>query len=311
MTVVSSQFLEGVLTNFQALFAREFQAASALQGWRELAMPISSDGEQNTYEWFGTVPLMGDVTHGSPVISGLNEYNFSVVNSDFQAVIEVQRKALERDRLNLITPRIQQLGQEAAMHPGRLIFNLFETPGNAFDGAAFFANTRVIGASANVDNILVGTGTTVAQVQTDLAAARAQMRLYQDDQGRPMNLIGNTIVVHPDIEQIMWQALNVQQAGLQNNSAIPASISGVFSGQSYRIVVNPQLTDANDWYLLHIGGPAFRPFVLQTEKMPVLESDTNPDTRENILNRDFIYSVYGRYAVAVTDPRLAIRTTNS
>ena len=126
-----------------------------------------------------------------------------------------------------------------------------------------------------------------------------------------MNLIGNTIVVHPDIEQIMWQALNVQQAGLQNNSAIPASISGVFSGQSYRIVVNPQLTDANDWYLLHIGGPAFRPFVLQTEKMPVLESDTNPDTRENILNRDFIYSVYGRYAVAVTDPRLAIRTTNS
>jgi phage major head subunit gpT-like protein len=54
-----------------------------------------------------------------------------------------------------------------------------------------------------------------------------------------------------------------------------------------------------------------RPFVWQVEKRPVLESDTDPNSRENILKRKFLYSVYGRYNVGVTDPRLGVKIENS
>ena len=77
------------------------------------------------------------------------------------------------------------------------------------------------------------------------------------------------------------------------------------------IAVNPYLTDANDWYLFHVGMGAMKPFIFQMEKTPVLEADTNPNDRVTILARTFVYSVYGRYNTGMTDPRLGVRTTNT
>lgn len=311
MAVVNSDFLEGLLTNYRALFAREFSAAQALQGWQNLAMKMDSDGEVNEYTWFGTVPKMQDVSKDQVSIRGLEEYNFSIRNKEYQAAIEVERKALERDRLNLITPRIQQLAGEAARHPGDLVFSLVEANPDAFDGVAYFHTTRTIGESANIDNKLSGAGTTIANIQADLAKARAQMRKFQDDRGRPLNMVGNCIMVPPELEQRIWQALNVQGAGPREAQVIPATTNGILNGAGYTVIVNPYLTDVNDWYLFHLGGPAMRPFVWQVEKDPVLESDTNPNSRENILKRKFVYSVYGRYAAGVTDPRLGIMIENT
>jgi phage major head subunit gpT-like protein len=308
---VSSDFLEGLLTNYQAMFRTEFDGAMRLAGWPNLVIRINSQGETETFAWWGTVPQMQNVAHGQVSLQGLTNYSMSLSNVPFQSAVEIEREALERDRLDLITPRIQSLGGEAARHPGELIFNLFEENPDAYDGTAFFADTRTIGDSANIDNILTGTGTTIAQFQADLAVARSTMRLYQDDRGRVLNIIGNTIVIPPQMEQVVWQAVNVSQAGSLDRQVIPVTTNGILTGGGYSIIVNPFLTDANNWYLLHVGGPAFRPFIYQEEKAPVLESDTNPQTRENILKRTFLYSVYGRYNVGVTDPRLAIRTTNS
>ncbi len=310
MSIVSSDFLQGVLTNYRALFAREFSAAQALQGWQQLTIKMDSDGATNEYTWFGTVPRMEDVSSDQVSLRGLEAYDFSIRNRPYQAAIEVDREAFERDQLNLITPRIQQLAGEAARHPGNLIFDLFEGNPDAFDDTAFFATTRTIGDSDNIDNLLNGNGVTVADIQADLATARTTMRQYQDDRGRPLNSVGNVIVIPAELEQPMWQALNVGAAGLQDRQVIPSTANGILNASGYTIIVNPYLTDVDDWYLLHVGGPAMRPFVWQEEKKPVLESDTNPNSRENILKRKYVYSVYGRYAVGVTDPRLAVKTVN-
>ena len=242
---------------------------------------------------------------------GLLPDNFSITNSEYQVAIEVERAALERDQLGLITPRIQQLGQEAARHPGQLIFQHVLNNDNAFDGASFFGDTRVIGASANIDNQLAGTGVTVAQIQTDLGVAVSAMRLFQDDHGRPMNLRGNVIMVPAELEQPMWQALNRSTGDGVNAPAQPVSDNGLWQASGYNVAVNPYLTDVNDWYLFHVGGGMMKPFIWQVEKTPVLESDTNPNDRNTILARTFVYSVYGRYATGMTDPRLGVLTTNT
>ena len=188
MVVVTSDFLIGVRTNFRALYQREFLAATGLRGWQSLALKMDSDSELNTYEWFGTVPRMQDVTHGPVELAGLREDNFSLTNRSYQAAIEVKREAFERDKLGLIAPRIAQLGQEAARHPGELLFGHVRDNDNAFDAASYFGNTRVIGDSANIDNNLSGTGITVAQISTDLGVAKGAMRSFEDYQSMPAEI---------------------------------------------------------------------------------------------------------------------------
>lgn len=309
MAVVSTDYLNGVLTSFRALFASNFEAAQGLQGWNNLAIPMDSDGELNTYTWFGNVPKMEDVSHDVVTIRNLPDYNFSITNKEWQAAIEVERVAMERDKLNLVTPRIGQLALEAARHPGELIFSLFESNPTTFDGTAFFANSHTV---ATFDNLLAGSGVTVAQFQDDLGAASAAIALHQDDKGRAMNLVGNVIVVPPALWVTAWRALNANLAtnGVDRGMP-PASPNGMVNAGGYTIIRNPFLTDATDWYLLVDGGPTQKPFIYQVEKTPVVESDVNPNSREAIIQRTFLYSVYGRYNVGVTDPRFGAKIVNT
>ena len=311
MAIVTSDLLTGLLTQFRALFAQEFQAAQAFQGWLKIVSRVPSKGELNTYTWFGTVPKMVDVTHGSPVEQGLPLYSFDIKNKEFQVVIPVERAAIERDRLQLIPARIRQLALEAARHPGELLFDtLIRANANAYDGSAFFADTRTIGDSGNIDNKLTGTGTSVAQFQADLASARSAMRLFKDDKARPMNLIGNVIMVPSAVEQIAWQALNMHQASILQ-PVVPSTADGVLAGAGYLIIINPYLTDTNDWYLFHVGPGEDRPAIWQVEKEVEITADTNPNSAEVIRTRKFLYSAYGRYNLGLTDPRFGVLTTNT
>lgn len=312
MPNVSSDFLAGLLTQYRALFEREFHAAMNAAWWPRYSMRFETPGHQfGNYSWMGTVPKMEDVTHKSAAISGLNPSNFNLENREFQAAIEIERMAIERDQLGVFPPRIAQLGLEAARYPAEQIFALVRDNAVGFDGAAYFANTRTIGESANIDNLLGGTGTTIAQIQADIAQAQGVMSKFQDDRGRPMNLGINMFMIAPEIEQLFWQALNRTTGDSVNPPVQPSGTFGMWQASGYTVIRNPYLADANDWYGFYIGGPAESPFLYQVEKMPVVESDTNADSRENIINRKFLYSVYGRWNVALTDPRFGVKMVNT
>jgi phage major head subunit gpT-like protein len=306
MGVVSSDVLAGVLTNFRTLFATDFEAAMAAQVWRQIAMQIPSKTKTETYNWLGTPPKMEDVTHDEPTLSGLHSFDYSLSNLLYKAAIEVERSMLEDDRLGMVLPRVRQLGSEAARHPGELLFQLFESNGNAFDGTAFFADTRVIGESANIDNINgAGTSGSVTEIKAALAWGRKQMRKFQDDRGRPMNLIPNVIVVPPDLEQLMFQALNTDQAALGTTPPVPATETGAWALAGYTVIVNPFLTSTVDWYMMHVGA-ALKPFIYQERIAPALEGITTPNTEAGVIRDKFVYSVRARYAVGYGDPRYAV-----
>jgi len=277
---------------------------------------VQSTKLTEAHNWLGTVPTMVDVTHSELQTEGLFNYNYSITNNTYKAAIEVQRAVFEDDSIGLLTPRIAQLAQEAVRHPRQLLLTLPVTNGTAFDGAAFIADTRVVGRSANIDNNMAsgGSGTTLAGFQADLGTARSTMRLFQDDQGRPMNNVGNVIMVPPGLEQLAYQALNISFPAATPNvgPAIPASVGfsgGALYASGYEVIVNPFLTDVNDWYLL-CTTQAAKPFIYQTRVAPSLEGVTTPTTESGVLRDRFIYTVRARYAVGYGDPRYCIRIVN-
>ena len=173
-----------------------------------------------------------------------------------------------------------------------------------------FDDTRAIGDSGAIDNDLApamsGSEPTVAELQTALAQAAEAMFLFNDDEGEPIELIGNVIVCHARQVQKWWQALNRAQGDAVISPTPPAGSMGTFEGSSYTVMANPLLSDPQDWYLIHAEGEEM-PFMLQTEAAPRLLTASNPDSDYVIQNRAFLYSSLGRYAVAVTDPRFIIR----
>ena len=308
MAIVTTDFLAGVLTNFRALFESDFQAAQAFQAWKQIAMTIPSKTLTETYEWFGTPPQMEDVGKSELTLEGLEEYNFSISNNLYKAGIEVSRSAIEDDRLGLIMPRVRQLGGEAARHPGQLVFNLVVDNGLAYDGVAFFADTRVIGRSANIDNIVDGAfgDGTVAEFQAGLRAGRTAMINFEDDQGRPMGLTPNVLMVPPDLEETAFQSLSVERAGRQDRAVLAPSPASSFNAGGYLVIVNPYLTTVDDWYMFHVAG-AIKPFVYQTRIAPSLEGITTPNSESGVIRDKFVYSVRARYNAGYGEPRHALQ----
>jgi phage major head subunit gpT-like protein len=307
---VTPALVAGALTNFRRGFDAAFAAALNLQPWREIATEVQSTSDTETHLGLGTVPTMVDVTHDVLQVESLYAFDLTIPNLTYKAAFEVPRTYFEDEKLGLVRPKIAELAEEAARHPGQLLFQIVVNNSTAFDGTALIADTRTIGRSANIDNQIAGGSdpTVVANFQAQLAAARGQMRAFQDDQGRPMNKPGNVIMVPPGLEQVAFQALNAQMTPL-NQPVVPSTDSGAFSASGYFVIVNPYLTDANDWYLIYARNGA-TPFIYQTRTAPTLEPLTD-GSHTAVVNDKFIYTVRARYAVAAGDPRLIVRVTNT
>lgn len=314
VTVTPAQ-VAGSLTSFRAGFNQEFLAAMNLQPWREITTEYQSTGESETYLGLGTVPKMVDVTHDVLQTKALLAFDYNIPNLVWKAGLEVPRSYYEDEKLGLLRPKIAELGQEAARHPGELIFGLVASNPSAFDGVALIADTRTIGGSANIDNLrgyTVAAGATgmptVAEFQTGLATARGVMRAFQDDNGRPLNRPGNVIMIPPEMEQVVFQALNAVQTPL-NQPVVPSTEDGSFTASGYFVIVNPYLTEANDWYLIYARGGT-SPFIYQTRIAPDFEP-LGPGSFPAVVNDKFIFSVRARYNVGVGDPRNIVKVVGA
>jgi phage major head subunit gpT-like protein len=318
MAVVTSDLLASMTTQFSTDFWAARDRTMVADGWDKLCRMTTSATNQNTYGTFGSTPIMQDVTKKELITDSLIHYSYTLPNKTFKAGVPVKRAALEDDQFGEISEAIKAMGSESASHPGRLVWKLLTdgtstststASGAAFDGLAFFADTRVLGGSANIDNLAAGSGVTSANLITDLTTNRATMQRFQDDKGIVMNTIPNTIVCPPELVATFWVALNTDQT-LAAAPMVPQGNQTGFSKAGYTVIGNALLTDTNDWYLLHIGEGSKKPFIYQERVKTTFESMTDPNSEMAIKLDEYLYSARGRYAVGFGDPRLAIKITN-
>tara|TARA_Y100000310_G_scaffold267497_1_gene279512 strand:+ start:202 stop:1095 length:894 start_codon:yes stop_codon:yes gene_type:complete len=297
MPVVNPNTLaRGIKAQFQTAYAAVL-ASTELQGLEAIITTIQSDGEDETYNWLGDVPAvyewLGDKTAGD-----LQDYTYSITNRDWATAISVDRNALADEQIAGIQPRIAFMARAMAMHKWELISDLLingETD-LAYDGSAFFADR-----TAPNDNLLTGTGTTIAQLKADITTARvAQMKFTDPVTGRLLQIVGDTIYCPPDLE---GSFLEIVAAGTPDNS------QGSFNAQGRwirNVIVDPRLTDANDWYLLATNYP-LRPFIFQDRMAPSVVVDRTEEAR----NRKIIYSVEARRNAGYGFYQLAVKTANT
>jgi len=255
-----------------------------------LATTLPSNSSEEKYGWFGDLPIVQEWL-GDKVAGTLADYDYTVKNKDWYTALDIDRNEIEDDKLDALAPRMQMLAKVVRGWKGEMIadFLINGTAGLAYDGAAFFSNR------ATNDNLLAGTGVTLATFKADIYSARAAMMKFTTDVGRVMGLQMDTIVVPPELEGIAYEAVTSTMGVAGDNVANP------INKWIKRIIVLPKATDANDWYGLATSWP-LKPFVFQDRKPVNLVLDETQVKR----NRKLIYSAemrgnagYGFYQMAV------------
>jgi len=305
MAVVTSDFLAGLFTNFRVIWEDAFLAASSAVDYERYCTIVPSETDTESYNWLGTVPKMSEWIDQRN-LQGLVPSTYSLKNKHYEASIEVDRDTLEDDKYNLIRPRIQQLGQEAARYPAELAVTALVAGGSTacYDGANFFSASHSEDGSGTQSNTNTGTGTTLAQVRADFISARTAMRRTKDGKARPMNLRPDLVIVPPDLEDVFEQLIHTNMIALSSGT----QQSNVLLNAA-DIMVDSLLTDLNDWFLLCTRQP-IKPLLFQWRKQPEFAAVNNPSDAEVFKTKKFAYGVDMRCSAGYGLWQMAQRITN-
>lgn len=136
--------------------------AMATPMWNQIATLVPSSTAEQKYGWLGKFTKFREWV-GERQYQNLVQHDYAIKNKTFENTVEVSRDEIEDDTYGVNTPVIQQLGQDAALHPDELVFDLLNRGFNTacFDGQYFFDSDHPVGMpgkQVSVSNFQGGTG---------------------------------------------------------------------------------------------------------------------------------------------------------
>lgn len=299
MALTKSDIPELLLPGLKAEFALAYKAELDNNPTERLATVINTTQPIQKYGWLGSVPAMREfVDERRP--SGLAAYAVSIEDKVFESTIAVDRRAVEDDQLDLIRLRVRDLAARVAAHRHQMIVEALADGFSAsgYDGVSFFNTAHPTVGSSTYGN--KGTNGLSASSLTD---AITSMMSVPDDQGTPMGIVPDTLVVGP---KQLWNALELVESPVvvykgNSSDTVPSTpYKNVFFGRM-NVVVSPFLRDASDdyWFLLDTKRAVKAILLQQRADVPVeftaLESGSGS---ESAFMRDrYLYGVRGRYNV--------------
>jgi len=252
-------------------------------GWiAPLSLETISNSAQEKYAWLGNVPQMRE-WKGNRIAKQLREYDYTIVNREFESTLEIALNDLRRDKTGQLVKRIGELAKRADTHWATLITELITnatsaTLGKCYDGNAFFSASHADGDSGTQTNLLTATEVPTLNVGTATAPTAAEMAeaifgaigysySYKDDQGEPINEDAKNWVVMAGNATIFGAAAKAIAQNMVNSGG--AAIDNVLKNVGLTItpVFNARLTAASwtDKFLLFRADAPVAPFIRQSE----------------------------------------------
>lgn len=284
--LVNKQNLAEIFVNLKTTFHNAFAAAPSQ--WQKIAMLVPSTGSQEDYGWLSSFPRMKKWI-GEKHVKSLAAFKYSIVNDDWEATVEVDRNHIEDDKLGIYKPQAEMAGASAAQLPDEIVMDLVNQgfTNLCFDGQAFFdTDHEVAGASVSNKGTAALSVATQAAVIASYGAARTAMRKFKDDEGRPLNVNPNVLLVPPALEAIAL--------AIVNNDRLDDGKANPYKGTA-EVVVDARLTSDTAWFLLDTT-KAVKPFIYQERKAPVFVSQTDMNADDVFSRKQYKFGAEARAA---------------
>lgn len=196
-------------------------------------------------------------------------YKTTFTHAQFAKGFYVERKLVDDNLTDIAFDSAAQLGDSAFRKreiSGAGVFNNAFTSTTNADGFSTLGADGVVLCSSShplsADDASTQSNTgTAALSKANVSATRVSMMKYTDDRGDLMNIMPDTILVPPDLEDT---ALEITKSLLD-----PTSAQNAINPQAgrYRLIVWNYLTDTNNWFLL--DSTAMRNSLRWYERIPL------------------------------------------
>jgi len=304
-TVVGQKTLERGL---RASFVKAFNNGEDPAEVMPFIMETTSDGRDEEYAWLGQSPTMSEWVDERK-LKALNDFNYSLVNKDYEATLSVDRNSLKDDRLNAVQIRINDLAAKARIHPRKLFFEALVdgTTELCYDGQPFFSASHQDSEESGVQsNIQTGTGVTLAALKADIEKAEATMRCFKDDVGEPFNegMIKIGIVCHPE-QVVKFRELNTLVQINNSSNGMKGRISVI--ADSCRL--GDSSAAKNTWYFADVSD-GLKPFIRQVRQRPEFNS-LEGDSDNGFMRKKYHYGIDSREVFGYGLWQKMIQVTNS
>ncbi len=260
--------------------------------WHDkVAMTVPSSTKIATYGWMARVARLQQWL-GPRVVANLQSHVYRLENKDWELTVGVDRDDWEDENLGIYSALFQEMGRSAAKWPDDLCKTALQagTIVNTFDGVPFFSTAHDLDPAALQANNFPGTPLTFA----NYASVRASMMSYRGENGLPLGVNPDVLIVPPQLEVTARNILNAQFIVGSEASAAGGN-TNVLQG-SAQVLVVPEISDQPDtWYLADTSRPV-KPLVFQLRKAPEFVSKTQPVDDNVFFDREFLWGVDSRGA---------------
>lgn len=259
--------------------------------WAMIADFVSSDQNIETYPWLGSLP--DPEVHGEEVKrSGIAEYFTTIPNVEYSRGITVKRSVFDDNQYGSLERTAGAWGSKVGKWFNKKTFETLAAgeTATAYDGQLFFDTDHSEGKSGTQSN----KGTTALSTAS-FNAAYAAMQNFKDDQGDPVGITPNLLVVPPALRET---AMAIVKATTIETGSNGAAVDNAGNKNLVEVLVSPYLTDANNWYLLDTTADS--PIIFQ-ERIALETGIPNKD-KDTL---EYSYDMYWRGAFGYGDWRKA------
>lgn len=285
MEFQTTSVLAALKTQLDKNFRSTFGNAAVHSKRLGLYSEIPSGAKSNTYDWLANMAGMREWI-GPRIVESFKERSFEIINKHYEKTLEVNINSLEDSAVSAISDAgaRQMIFLEGANKlDDDLLFNPSSTAMGAVSGLLAVATSSTCYDGQNFFDTdhptdLDATGTqsnyeaaAFALSSANFATARARMMGFKGENGRPLGIMPNLLVVPPALENTAHGIVTalVGASGATNTQAGLAKVE-----------VIPELSALSDtaWYLFDTISAGVKPFILQNRsplKMAMLSGPTD------------------------------------
>lgn len=249
-------------------FNTKFQAGlTSAESWADrLSMKVMSNSKVETYGWMRKLPKFREWV-GPRVYNNLVSEDYVLVNKTFENTIAVDVDDIADDTVGVYAPHFQMLGESAKKWPDQQLKTVIQNgdaSGALWDGVDFFDASHPM-ANTTQSNLFTGTALSATNYNT----VRAAMMSYIGDDGEPLGVTPNLLVVPPALAKTAYEIVNAER-----NSA---GATNVLRGTAEVLVIPELANESTVWYLIDDSN-AVKPFVWQEREAPnIVQMDSAND----------------------------------
>ncbi|WP_160286834.1 Mu-like prophage major head subunit gpT family protein [Pseudomonas knackmussii] len=299
--LVNKESIRAAFIALKTLFNNAFQAAPST--WEKIAMKVPSSTGSNLYAWLSAFPRMRRWV-GEKHIKNLKAYTYQVENEDWEATVEVDRNHIKDDQLGIYAPQAQMAGFSAKQLPDEIVYELVNGAfdNTCYDGQYFFDTDHpVAGASVSNRSTTALSVATQADAKASYGAARTAMKKFKDEDGRPLGINPNVLLVGPGLEDTA--------RALLTNDRLEDGKTNPYKGTA-ELVVDARIESDTAWFLLDTKWPV-KPFIYQEREAPNFVQQTDPEADDVFNRKKFKFGAEARAAGGYGFWQLAFGSTGT